>query len=703
MDKNLVDGQYRFEDLVDIEQLRSIFENFSVATGFTTGLVSYPDQELLIGTGWRDVCTKFHREYDSSNIHCKTSNIELTSQLKTKKETCICKCQSGLVDGATPIIVDGIHIANLATGQMLFEQPDMEKFRQQGEGYGYNVEDYLKAVSETPVVSEAQFKKVLDFLSGIAVMLAEQALLKLRNQQTSDKLRKQEEYSKTLFEDSRIPLVIMDAKTFEFIDCNNAAVIIYGYKSKSEVLGRNPVEVAAPTQYDGSGSAIQAKNHIDEALRTGHVVFNWKHQRPSGEFWDAEVQLTAIIVDGDQRLLFTLQDISERIRIKKEKVFLEEQLMQSQKMDAIGQLAGGIAHDFNNMLGGIMGAAQLLKSPKRQIDQKSSELVGMIINAAERAAELVSKLLVFGRIENNDNQTISVHSTIDSTISILNQTINKNVSISCTKQAIKENINANFSELQNVFLNMGINSSHAMPEGGQISFTTNNVYIDQKKCDLNRSNILPGEFIEITIKDTGSGIAPKNLERIFEPFFTTKKTGEGTGLGLSTAYGTINGYNGSISVANKLGGGTVFKVLLPITGNAIIEEKFVKKSQPKGRGIILLVDDEEIIRQTTSAMLKDAGYEVITAKDGVEALKLYEQHNHIDMVIIDMIMPNLNGTDTFYKLMELDKNCKVILSSGFPKGENIQTLKDAGLLAFIKKPFHNEKLIEMLTKLLAKP
>ena len=703
MGENLVDGQYRFEDLVDIEQLRSIFEKFSTATGFTTGLVSYPDQKLLIGTGWRDVCTKFHREYNSSNIHCTTSNIELTSQLKAKKEMCICKCQSGLIDGATPIIVDGVHIANLATGQILFEQPDMEMFQKQGEAYGYDVESYLKAVRETPVVSEDQFKNMLEFLSSIAVMLAEQALIKLRNQQTNTKLKRQEEYSKTLFDDSRIPLIIMQAENFKYLDCNKAAIEIYGYQNKSEVLGKTPAAVSAPFQYDGTDSETAAENHIVEALKTGHHVFNWKHQRPSGELWDAEVQLSIISIDGDQRLLFTLQDISERVRVQKEKEILEQQLIQSQKMDAIGQLAGGIAHDFNNMLSGIMGAAQLLKSPKRQLDQKGNELVDTITHASERAADLVSKLLIFARMEDSDSQTIDVHNTLDSTVSILSQTIDKNIHLISTQNATTAHINGSDAELQNVFINLGINASHAMPDGGQLTFTTSNIRITQKECDLSPFDIEPGEFVKIQVEDTGCGISEETIEQIFNPFFTTKKAGKGTGLGLSTAYGTITGLNGAISVSSKLGSGTTFDILLPIVTTITQASNTTPLQLEKGSGKILLADDEKIIRQVTAAMLEDAGYDVITAKDGMEAIKLYEQDDRIDLVIVDMIMPKLNGADTFYKLKELNKNCKVILSSGFPKGEDIQALKAAGLHAFIRKPFKNEKLLKILSEVLEKP
>jgi CheY-like chemotaxis protein len=322
------------------------------------------------------------------------------------------------------------------------------------------------------------------------------------------------------------------------------------------------------------------------------------------------------------------------------------------------------------------------------------------MNASERAAELVSKLLIFSRVENSDVQTISVHNALDSTISILNQTLDKNISLICTKNATNANVNGSDAELQNVFINLGINSAHAMPAGGQLTFTTNNVYITRKECEHSQFDIDPGEFIRITVEDIGCGIPKEAIAQIFDPFFTTKKAGQGTGLGLSTVYGTIKSCKGAISVSSKPGIGTIFYILLPIADSAMMIERDAPKSTQKGMGKILLVDDEEIIRRITSAMLRDAGYEVITARDGIEAIRLYKPGNHIDLVIIDMVMPNLNGADTFYKLKELDKNCKVVLSSGFPKDADIQALQAEGLKAFIRKPFRNEELLDILADVL---
>ncbi len=198
--KYLVDGKYSFKDLVDIDRLRVMFERFSQATGFTTGLISYPDQHLLISTGWRDICTRFHRNYPSSNIHCKQSNLTLTSNLKERKALNILHCESGLVDGATPIIIKGAHVANLATGQILFKKPDIKQFRKQSKEYGYDVEAYLEALKKVPVVTEKKFKEALEFLSEMAVMLAEQGLTELQICEAAQTVYKSEVKFRGIFE-----------------------------------------------------------------------------------------------------------------------------------------------------------------------------------------------------------------------------------------------------------------------------------------------------------------------------------------------------------------------------------------------------------------------------------------------------------------------------------------------------------------------
>ncbi len=379
---------------------------------------------------------------------------------------------------------------------------------------------------------------------------------------------------------------------------------------------------------------------------------------------------------------------------------LEEQLNHSRKLDAIGQLAGGVAHDFNNMLGGIMGAAELLKHSTRDLDKKSEKLVKMIIEASKRAADLTSKLLIFGRKGKITSKNIDLHSAIDDIIAILKRTIDKRISISVNKNAKISIIKGDRSELESTFINMGINASHAMPKGGELHIKTKNVRLSKSYCDLSLFEIKPGEYIEIEVRDIGFGIPKENLNKIFDPFFTTKKQGKGSGLGLSAAYGAVLDHNGEIKVYSELEKGTVFYILLPCA-----EEKIDLATKDEiviiGSGHILLIDDDDIIRDTGKLMLEAMGYNVTLSENGENALRIFrEQHNNIDLIISDMIMPEMNGREVYFEMKKIDKNCRVMISSGFSKSEYIDELKKAGLSGFIRKPFRNFELSQLIANIL---
>ncbi|MGL1890683.1 MAG: PAS domain-containing protein [Spirochaetaceae bacterium] len=382
------------------------------------------------------------------------------------------------------------------------------------------------------------------------------------------------------------------------------------------------------------------------------------------------------------------------------RIILEEQIFQSSKMDAIGQLAGGIAHDFNNMLGGIAAAGNVLLSKDRGLDKKGIKCVELILQSTIRAADLTSQLLTLGRKEKFTFEIIDIHNIIENTIEILKSTLDKKITISLIKNSKPHFIEANSSFLQSSLLNLGINASHAMPDGGEIIFGTKQVQLDKLYCESSIFKIKPGNYIEIEISDTGCGIKYENLKKIFDPFFTTKEQGKGTGLGLSTVYGTILGHHGSIFVRSEVGIGTTFTIQLPCSEKKAI---LIKNESiiVTGSGIILLVDDEEIIRITVKDMLEEMGYKVLLAKNGMECLTLFkQQYGNIDLVIMDMIMPDMSGSETYMKMKMIDENCKVIISSGYTKDENINDLRKMGLAGFIKKPFMDYEINKLIKKIL---
>ncbi|MCP4154800.1 MAG: response regulator [bacterium] len=380
---------------------------------------------------------------------------------------------------------------------------------------------------------------------------------------------------------------------------------------------------------------------------------------------------------------------------------LEEQLRQSQKMDAIGQLAGGVAHDFNNMLGGIIGAADLL-SLKVDKNAKLRKYVTIIQDAGKRAAQLTRKLLDFSRKGKDMTMQVEMHKLTKETIRLLERSIDRRISITENFAASRTTVTGDPSQLQNALLNLAINARDAMPEGGILTISTTNVTLSQNYCNSVADSIKPGDYIEINVEDTGTGMSKEVQDRIFEPFFTTKGTGKGTGLGLASVYTMIRNHQGSINVYSHLDKGTVFKLYLPVIHSPGVKQSEEKEKVYSGTGRILVVDDEAIIRVMAEEMLSNFGYKVITANDGAAGLEMFKnQHKKIDLVLLDIMMPRMNGKDAFLAMQKIDPNVKVLLISGFSRGIEIANLIDKGACGFLQKPFPRTELGKKVGQILA--
>ena len=406
-----------------------------------------------------------------------------------------------------------------------------------------------------------------------------------------------------------------------------------------------------------------------------------------------DIAIYPLIAEEGAGAVIRIDDITER-------VIMEEQLNHSRKMDSVGQLAGGIAHDFNNMLTGILSAAQLLKLPARNLDETGQKFADIILQSVDRASQLIRKLLAFSRRSKTVSTALDLDKVIDDTTEILKSTIDKKITIAVTKEAQNHNVVGDSTALQNALLNLGINASHAMPDGGNLSINTINITFNKSYCDASSYELEPGEYIEIEIRDTGSGISPEIIKKIFDPFFTTKENGKGTGLGLAAVYGTIREHHGAIEVYSEVGTGTVFRLYLPCTMDET-EETDSQKTAIQGSGTILLVDDEELIRITGKAMLEEMGYTVLVAEDGLEALDIFKnKFREIDLVITDMIMPVMNGKEALREMKKIDGECKVILSSGFARNEDIIPEDQNGFSAFIQKPFRDYEISIIIAEIL---
>ncbi|MGL1933477.1 MAG: response regulator [Fibrobacterales bacterium] len=480
---------------------------------------------------------------------------------------------------------------------------------------------------------------------------------------------------------------------------NQVTEILTGWK-KEEAIGV-PITDLFVIVHEESRETVN--NPVDKVLLTKAIVELASDTiliTRDGEEHIIADSAAPIIDDGGVMIgvVLVFRDITEMTLNNREQERLQEMLSHKSKMDAIGQLAGGVAHDFNNMLGGIMGAANLLLSPKRSIDERSKEYVLMILEAANRAADLTEKLMAFGRKGKILSTAINLHTIIQDSVAILSQSIDKNIVITINPHANHSSFIGDITSIQNVIINIGINASHAMKEGGTLTIETSNVNLTAEYCDFSSFSLSPDEYILMHIRDTGTGIDPDDLTKIFDPFFTTKAQGEGTGLGLASVYGTIEDHHGAIDVQSESGVGTEFHIYLPVTRGQV-NQNTAHTVYPhfEHTGKIILVDDERLLLVTGAHILEGLGFEVLSYKNGSLALEYYREHmDEVLCIITDMIMPEINGRDLFYKLRELNPLCKVILSSGFVKDEDISELLGLGLSGFIKKPYRESELIELL-------
>ncbi len=365
-------------------------------------------------------------------------------------------------------------------------------------------------------------------------------------------------------------------------------------------------------------------------------------------------------------------------------VAMEDRLRQSQKMDAIGRLAGGIAHDFNNMLGGIMGAADILQS---RLGEKEQKLVRIIQQASRQASELIRKLLAFSRKEKIAFTVVDLHQLINDTVKILERTLDKKVVIATHTNAGEHCVSGDASQLQNALLNIAINAGHAMPGGGTLTISTSNVELDNQDCAASPFALTSGRFIKLSIRDTGCGIAKEHIKHIFEPFFTTREKDKGTGLGLAAVYSAVQQHKGAIHVESERDQGTEFSLFFPVSATQPDKEADQNKAV-EGSGCILIIDDEEVVRETAGMILEELGYTILEAEDGKQGLEVYQRHqDQVDLVILDMIMPVMDGSECFLALKKIHPDLPIIISSGFTRDADLNSLKEHGLEIFLRKPY----------------
>ncbi|KMY66899.1 hypothetical protein AAU61_13040 [Desulfocarbo indianensis] len=472
---------------------------------------------------------------------------------------------------------------------------------------------------------------------------------------------------------------------------------IAGY-SAQELLGRDFLEIMAPEERQAVVELHRKHMAGQEATREYETVFIGK----DGSRILVLATVSVIDYEGRPAVVGTLKDITEYRKSEAEKAKLQAQLQHSQKMEAVGTLASGVAHDFNNILQGIRGYVQLM-----HMHADSPEIVRQraadVDAAVERANDLVQRMLAFGRKLEPELKPVDLNHEVEQAALILERTIPKMIKI---EMELAENLSPIYgdpNQLGLLILNLANNAADAMPQGGRLVMQTANVSLDKAYCQQHLG-ASPGDYVRLTISDTGQGMDRETQEKIFDPFFTTKAVGRGSGLGLSIVYGIAQGHDGHVSCYSEPGKGSTFRIHLPAsTGEIAGQTSEVKDREaiPGGQETLLVVDDEEVIVEVVQETLGHFGYTVLSARSGEEALETYaRRQEEISLVILDIGMPGMGGLRCLEELYKMNPGLKAIVASGYGLNGQLMTIYEMGAKAFLSKPYHTQELLTTLRQVL---
>lgn len=558
------------------------------------------------------------------------------------------------------------------------------------------------------VQSYEEDKRYTERDKDLLAAIGHQAAFAIERKRSEEAVRRSEEKYRTLFEESK-DVVFISTPDGKFLDINPAGVELFGYSSREEILKINIPKHLYVNPADRL-SLLQILAH-QGYVKDREVTL----KRKDGQ---KVIVLESTTVARDDRgnivaYRGTLRDVTEQKR-------LEQQLIQSQKMESIGTLAGGIAHDFNNILAIILGyTSRLTKGvfPRPAASQQqstSAPAIGLdeerqtklvqsieeIHKAVQRGAKLVQQLLTFARKTDVVFEPLDINGVIEDLLKMLRETFPRTITFSLKLDRTVPSINADANQLHQALLNLCLNARDAMPNGGTLTITTSTV----TNGEIHRKfpEATAQKYVYVSVNDTGIGMDDETRIRIFEPFFTTKTREKGTGLGLAVVYGIVKNHNGHIEVESTVNQGTTFGLYLPVaqkvTGDA---HKEVDEDVPGGTETILVAEDEDTLSRLLKAFLEEKGYQVLLARDGAEAIDTYKKHqDEIALVIADMGLPILGGLEAFMKMKEINPRVKVIIVSGYLDPSAKSELLKMGAKDFIQKPFEPERVLRRIRQVL---
>jgi len=523
---------------------------------------------------------------------------------------------------------------------------------------------------------------------NIEVLQMAHALTKkwfLTQQAKSQLLNLEERFAKA-FKSSPVPMSIQSLKNYRYLDVNDSFLQMTGY-GRSQIVGKSSLDLNLWPD------AVARKPLLDE-LREGKSLRNVEARVRARDGQEKLTLMSAeLITLGDERFaLISENDISQRLE-------LESQLRQAQKMEAVGHLAAGVAHDFRNILTVIQGHTCLrLLDPA--LDVKTAESLRQINESVERASNLTQQLLAFSRKQIMRMEVLDLNQLLRHLSGMMARVIGEHITLQYDFQEPLPCVEADICCVEQVILNMAVNARDAMTEGGALTIGTRLAEVDAGYASSHPES-RAGQFACITVTDTGCGMDEHTKSRLFEPFFTTKEVGKGTGMGLATAYGLIKQHKGWIEAESQVGKGSTFKIFLPTTDKAIKPKPKAPAAAPHGAGgkeTILVVEDEELVREFVAGFLRESGYKVLQAGNGVEALNIWRQHSaQIDLLLTDVVMPQkISGIELAEKLRKEKEQLKIVFTSGYSLELLDEHLRSRSEFNFLPKPYAPAKLKELI-------
>ena len=733
------------EDLFSLDEMQRIQDEFAAATGVAS-IITRPDgTPLTAPTNFTRLCNDIIRKTEQGCANCYKSDAIIGRY--NPDGPIVQPCLSGgLWDAGVSINVGGHHIANWLIGQVRNETQSEESMRAYAAAIGVDEASFMQAFYDVPAMSSERFQQIARLLFTLANQLSSRAYQNVQQarfiserQRTEEKIRRDEARLRRLVDILQHPSEtiqdVLDSALDQAIQLTESKIgYIYHYHEDRREFVLNSwsrevlpaCTVAKPqTCYELAGTGLwgeavrQRQPIIDNDFQSAHPL---KKGYPEGhvqlcKFMTIPVFKSENIVgvvglankesDYDQTdvlqislLMETVWKIIEGMRAEEEREKLNAQLQQARKMEAIGTLAGGIAHDFNNILGAILGYAEMAYEDSLSGEVNPSDL-DQVLQAGNRAKDLVKQILAFSRQAETLRIPLRPAALVKESVKLLRSSIPSTIDIRQDIDAEADLVLADPTQVHQIVINLCTNAYHAMEEtGGTLSLALKNKALTGQDL-VTVPHVLPGDFVQLSVRDTGHGIAPEIRERIFEPYFTTKETGKGTGMGLAIVHGIVQSCGGFITCNSEIGAGMVFEIYLPAVFEKTVPEVREVDLPLVGTERILFVDDEEMLAEMGRTILERLGYTVEIRTSSLEALATFQnQPEAFDLVITDQTMPGMTGFDMGRRMLQIRPGLPIILCTGYSSLVSVEKARAAGIKGFALKPLARKDIATLIRNIL---